>query len=200
MTTTIQQNRYDQLLRRVGGIIGPGSKVAEVVTDLFPMIDVENVPGELLVLGGTRMAWGGVTQAAFAGLNNQVALFNPPDSGHLITVTRLDITSSNTQKIAMGIVDVELTAVPSEQFRDSRMGLALLPVGRLGITTAAAGAPLNWLSQLIANVDNIIRDDNGLAVLSPGFGLQLTTLTQNSTFNTGWMWRERAAERSELLL
>ncbi len=48
MGQELQQNRYDQLIRRVGGIIGPGSKVVEALGELFPVIDVENVPGELL--------------------------------------------------------------------------------------------------------------------------------------------------------
>jgi len=200
VTDTIQQNRWDQLLRRVGGIIGPGSKVGSVVTDLFPMLDVERVPGELLALGGTRICFGGTSQAAFAGLTDQAQLFNPADSGTIITVTRLDITTSNTQKIAMGIVSAVLTPVANEQFRDSRL-FGPLPVGAFSIATAAAGDPINqWASQVLANGTQAIEPKNGIAVLTPGFGLQVTTITQQTTLNIGWWWRERPAEQSELTL
>jgi len=56
--TELQQNRYDQLLRRVGDLKGPGSKVNDVLQELFPTIDVENVPGELLFLMGTHIGLG----------------------------------------------------------------------------------------------------------------------------------------------
>ena len=36
----LQQSRYDQLLRRVGDLKGPGSKVNDVLHELFPMFDL----------------------------------------------------------------------------------------------------------------------------------------------------------------
>jgi len=200
VTDTLQQNRYDQLLRRVGGIIGPGSKVGSVVTDLFPMIDVENVPAELYALMGTKMGWGGANQAAFAGLVNRVQLFNPAGSGLLVTVTRMDITSATGQNIAMGLVDTELTNVPSEQLRDGRQFASPLPAAQLRIDTIAGAAPLNWRSQLLGGRPFTILDKQGIAVLSPGTGLQLSAIAQNTNLITGWMWRERPAEQSELTL
>jgi len=200
VTDTIQQNRYDQLLRRVGGIIGPGSKVGAVVGDLFPMLDVERVPGELLALMGTHLAWGGTNQAGFAALTNQAQLFNPVDSGLLITVTRVDINSSSSQPIGMGVVTTFLTPVPNEHFRDGRLG-DTLPAGQLAINTAAAADPANqWVGRFQSPDFFKLRDDNGLAVLSPGTGLQITSFTVNTTLQIAWMWRERPAEQSELNL
>ncbi len=200
MTDTLQQNRYDRLMRRVGGIIGPGSKVGAVIADLFPTLDVENVPAELLALMGTNLAWGGTNQAGFAALTNQAQLFNPVDSGFLITVTRVDINSSSSQPIGMGVVTVPLTPVPNEHFRDGRLG-DTLPVGSFGIATAAAADPTDqWVGRFQSPDFFKIRDDNGIAVLSPGTGLQITSFTVNTTLQIAWMWRERPAEQSELTL
>ena len=52
----VQQNRWDQLIRRVSGSIGPGSRVSETLSELLPVMDVERVPGELLRLMGTDVA------------------------------------------------------------------------------------------------------------------------------------------------
>jgi len=201
MTDTLQQTRYDRLLRRVGGIIGPGSKVGAVIADLFPMIDVERVPGELLALMGTRLAWGSTNQAGFVALVNQAQLFNPVGSGMLITVTRLEATSGNTQRLAMGVVDVALTSVPTEQFRDGRLGIAQLPVGQLRIATAAAQAPQNFIFAGVGPATpSVLSDDNGIVTLPPGTGLQISNLTVQTTLFCSWMWRERPAEQSELTL
>lgn len=200
MTEPLQQTRYDHLIRRVGGIIGPGSKVASAVGDLFPMIDVERVPGELLALMDTRVAWGGASQGAVAGLINRIQLFNPAGSGMLITVSRIDVTSDSINIIAMGLVDTQLTNVPNEQYRDGRLGIANLPVGLLQIDTQAAAAPVNWLMQIGSFQPRPIRDENAVAVLTPGTGLRLSTSFVNASLATGWMWRERVAEQSELNL
>jgi len=200
VTDTIQQNRYDQLIRRVAGIVGPGSKVSNAIGDLFPMIDVENVPGELLALMGTRLAWMGTNQPAFAGLVNITQLFNPADSGHLITVTRIDVASQSTQLIVMGLVTVEQTALGGEQFRDGRFELATPPVGQVRIGTQVAPGPVNWQFLVGAFNPHIVQEDNGICVLPPGVGLQITTANQNTSLFTGYLWRERPAEQSELNL
>jgi len=188
-------------MRRVGGIIGPGSKVGAVIADLFPTLDVERVPGELLALMGTRVCWGNTNQAGFAGLNNQAQLFNPPDSGTLITVTSVRASSGNTQRLGLGVVDTFLTAVGSEQFRDGRFGVGSLPVGALAIATQVAQFPQNYLFAVVGpNIPSILESENGLCVLPPGFGLQISTLTVATTQFVSWMWRERPAEQSELTL
>jgi len=121
--TELQQNRYDQLLRRVGDLKGPGSKVNDVLQELFPTIDVENVPGELLFLMGTRIGWGGASKAAAAGKKAAIQLFNPIGSGQLVTVSTVIVTGNNTQIISWGLSTSALatnTGVP--RLRDSRTG------------------------------------------------------------------------------
>ena len=85
--TELQQNRYDRLLRRVGGLIGAKSMVNDALGELFPMLEVENVPGELLALLGTQLGWCSASLGPSVGNFNHHQLFNPADSGVVITVT-----------------------------------------------------------------------------------------------------------------
>lgn len=201
MTTEIQQNRYDALLRRVGGLIGPGSKVSEVLAELFPMIDVENVPGELLILAGTRICMGGGSQSAVALEAPRWQLFNPADSGMLITLTRITISANTTTNHRWGRSNVSLAApIATEVFTDTRNPVANLPVGQVHQETNTALASGTNQAQSLANRATIIDNQNGICVLSPGFGFEVGTAGLNLAAACGFNWRERVAEPSELNL
>ncbi len=198
MTDVIQQNRYDRLLRRVGGIIGPGSKVGNVVTDLFPMIDVERVPGELLLLGGYVTGWGATNAAGVAAMVPQSQILNPADSGMLITVTRAIIDSSNAQQLFFGLsATVLATATAIERSRDGRVGLAQRTVGQVRLATNAVATPVTGRIRIVAG-PVVLEDDNGLAVLPPGVAFTVSGAQQNTSLTCTYFWRERPAESSEL--
>lgn len=197
----LQQNRYDQLIRRVGGIIGVGSMVSEAIGELFPMIDVERVPGELLALMGTGIAWGRVIAAADVGENTRVQLFNPEGSGKIIAVSSLYVQAAAADAIEMGILGVALTSLSAvPRFRDSRFGTTLLPVGELRQDTNVGATPATFRVHALDTVFTKIEDTNGVAVLTPGFGLVLSTVSVNRSLRASFVWRERAAEPSELNL
>ena len=200
MPSELQQNRYDQLIRRVGGIIGPGSKVSEAISELFPMIDVENVPGELLALMGTRMVLGNTNRGQQAAEHARGQLFNPADSGTIITLTTLSARSDSAQLIQMGIVDTPLVTLNvTRAARDSRWDLTSAVVGQMREDNDAALEPAaSFVARIGTAESTIFQDPNGLAVLSPGFGFQVTTTVVNTRITLGFMWRERAAEQSEL--
>lgn len=199
MSQELQQNRYDRLIRRVGGLIGVGSKVSEVIGELFPMIDVENLPGELFVLAETRLGMGAVTNAGFAALQNHHQLFNPVDSGQIITISHINIMSNATQLIRYGLVTVPLAAaITNRQFRDSRLPIGPNTLGELRGAQLAATTPNVGRIAVIANTNNVLEDRNDIAVLGPGTGFELLTESVNSSFLTSFFWRERAAEASEL--
>lgn len=196
----IQQTRYDHLLRRVAGLIGPGSKVGDAITELLPTIDVENVPGELLALMGTRVALGHTTETGVAAVNQRSQLFNPEGSSTIITLTTLFVETANVQRIQFGLVDTALTTLSNVRaFRDSRLPLGPVTVGQIRTDTDAAIEPVGSFGFVAAVNESIaISDPNGVAVLSPGFGLQVTTATVNTNLIVGYLWRERPAEQSEL--
>lgn len=201
MGQELQQGRYDQLLRRVGGIIGPGSKVSEVLGELFPVLDVESVPLELFLLMRTAVGAGGRSSGATPAMHNRIQLFNPVDSGKLITVTHVAVSANTTQEIHYGTVDAPLATNTSVQrFFDTRLGITAQPTGQIRFGVSAAIAPSVARFHTELNISTFLDSDVGIAVISPGFGFQFTTTVVNTLLRVAFRWKERAAEQSELNL
>lgn len=201
MTNEIQQTRYDRLLRRVAGIIGPGSKVSEVLTELFPTIDVENVPSELLLLMGTRGAFGGGTITSPGGQSPKMGLFNPAESNTIITLTDVVFaTASGTHTIRWGLNVNELaTQIQTQVFTDTRNPLTNLPVGRVSTESEAALANATGQTRLLANTPFSLGGKNDLTNLRPGIGFEIGIAAVATTIHVTFYWRERPMETSELL-
>ena len=200
VTTEIQQNRYDQTLRRVGGLVGPGSKVSEVLAELFPMFDVENVPAELQILGGTALAWRGTDITAAAGLVNASQLENPPGSAKLITVTKLIISVDMVAKLVLTTAAAQLANTNGlGQFLDPR---AAGPGGgsAVGNTRIETGLTVNpgITIRLLSNTTITIEEPKGIVVLPPDSRLTIGTSAAQARMMVAYFWRERVAERSEL--
>ena len=201
MTTEIQQNRYDQLLRRVCGMIGTGSKVAEGLSELFPTIDVERVPAELLILMGTRTCMGGGTITGAAGQAGKAQLFNPVDSGMLITLTDIHISCGVNTTVRWGVANQILGGhIQTQRFTDTRKSFTQLPVGQVHQLSAVALAPATNQTRVLAVTDLWIQTKGAIAILSPGHGLTVGVDENATTIFFGFNWRERPAEPSELEL
>jgi len=199
VTTDLQTFRYDQLLRRVGGIIGPGSKVKEVIPELFPMLDVERVPIELLWLSGWRVAWGGVTSAAIAAEFPKVELFNPVGSGKMFSVTDFNVSAPVLTVLTWTTTNVSFpVTVSPEKLRDTRRGAFEKPTGQIRTLSSAGQTVATNVTRLISNVPFHFRDDNGIAVLFPGTGLELGGNVAADSISANFVWRERIIEPSEL--
>jgi len=196
--TEIQQGRYDALLRRAADLKGPGSKVNDVLEELFPTIDVENVPGELLWLMGTRMCMGGGTEAAIANEAGRVQLHNPAGSGYIITITSVHFATQSASTIRWGLRNVSYAEpLQTEIFRDHRGGLSS-PVGQIHSQTSVALANAQGQTRINAAVDFELKDPNGVAVLSPNTGWEIGNGAVNTAVFFAIYWRERIAEPSEL--
>ncbi|MEE8540006.1 MAG: hypothetical protein V3S54_09320 [Woeseiaceae bacterium] len=194
----LQQARYDQLIRRVGALYGGGSKVVEVLPELFPVIEVENTTPELLAFLGWRLAWQNIQQNAVALQTSAVQLSNPAGSGMIASVTQIIVRTATPE-----ILQVEVTptlfvsAAIRGLFRDSRLGGDRATALELrSDPDIATGAGLRLLTE--ANVESHIRDDNGFCVLTPGSALQVGTVNDNVALPVNFFWRERVAEPSEL--
>lgn len=202
MPSEIQQNRYDQLIRRVGGIVGPGSKVSEALTELFPVIDVERVPGELLVLGGTFLCFGGSLITSIAAQFPEFQLFNPAGSGKIVTLTTLEVSSSATTSVRVNVEPVALGGgIGTEKFRDTRLGTgapAGLPSAQVRTASSAATTGSFGTLRMLADTQIAVTDPNGLFVLAPGTGVNFGGAVALSTLRFMLFWRERVAEQSEL--
>lgn len=198
----LQQNRYDQLLRRLGNLKGPGSKVSDVISELFPMIDVERVPAELLILAGTAIAFRGTNIAAAAGLENASQLHNPPGSGKVLTVTQVIVSLSTASTVNVTLAEPLLANSNGfGEFRDSRAAgdVPAAAVGNTRIETGESTQP-GMSIRLVANESFVLRDDNAIAVLLPNDQLTIGTNAQGETLTVAYLWREREAEPSELNL
>ena len=198
MSTTIQQTRYDRLLRRVAAMIGPDAKVGEVIPDLMPTLDVESVPMELLLPMGTKTGFGSTTLTSGAGNRSRSQIFNPLESGVLATVTTVMLSSLKAQLIGMNIDPVQIGGVPFiRKTRDLRQAI----IGNTVCTIQAenGGSTTNELAfRVEAGVTFVIQDPNGIAVLGPGSGLEFATFSLQSTLDVSYFWRERVAQLSEL--
>jgi len=201
--TEIQQNRWDRLIRRAGNIVGGGSQVNDTLNELFPVIDVERVPGELLALMGTRIAFGGSSVAAGAGLRPQIQIFNPVGSGAIITVTRLIMSPSATTTLQWNTSLAAFTTLTARgTLRDTRLRTpaANASIAEIRVQSSAVPVGLIGTARILANTVLTVEDENSVAVLSPGFGLACDTGTVAITLNAAFYWRERTAEPSELNL
>ena len=201
MTTELQTDRYDKILRRTGGIIGPGSKVAEVLTELFPMFDVENLPAELYLLGGTKLGFGGGFQRAVAAQAGRAQLFNPADSGVIATLTSVIVSRGGAGPIRWGLRGAAIAvAIDTQLLRDRREVLPTQPIVVVRSDTSATLANATGQVDILNNTAFILTDANGLAVLPPGQGFEIGNETVNADFRFVFYWRERPALDSELNL
>lgn len=200
MSAELQQTRYDQLIRRVGGIVGPGSKVSEALSELFPVIDVENVPGELLWLGGTRIGMGAATVTAAAGETPRIQVFNPVGSNKIATVTQALFFSTVTSIARLAITSTPLTTgTGTELMRDTRRGVAQRPVCQIRSDSTVAFTDANIFTRALANTNIFIKDDNGVVVLLPGTGFEVGNEARATSLFATFFWRERDALESETL-
>jgi len=198
VTNEIQQTRYDRLMRRVGGIIGPGSKVSEVLTELFPTLDVESVPGELLFLTGWQLGFGGGSITPGAGDVQKFQVVNPADSGKLVVVTRAIITGTANTSYSMNVTATLFVSAPgTETKRDTREGVGQT-VAQVREESSAVLTSPNFVMLRGTRAPMDLQDNNGLAVLSPGFAFEIGNNTGAQQTAVGFFWRERTAELSEL--
>jgi len=199
MPFDLQQTRYDQLVRRVGGVIGPGAKVAEVLPELFPVIDVERVPGELLVLGATRICTGSENEGPTVGLLSRVQLFNPADSGFLVTISSMTFASTTGENIRWNIETAAIGGLSTNKaFRDGRLTGTTRPVAEVRSDATGAATVRSWQTQIASSRPITLTDENGVAVLAPGTGLTVQGGTNNANLFVSFLWRERVALEAEL--
>ena len=198
--TKIQQGRYDQLLRRVADLKGPGSKVNDVLEELFPIFDVENRNAELALIGGWRLAMGSTVLPGVAANLRFGELRNPADSGYLIVPTRIWISPGSTQNVEWELIGepalTEFTV--TARVLDTRLGVTSSPVGQIRSSTQVAGAAGFGNFFLVTGTPFPFQDDGGICVLAPGSGIVFANTTVNTSLTLQFLWRERIAEPSEL--
>lgn len=163
------------------------------------MIDVERVPGELLILGKINICFGGGFIVAAAGQAPTGQLFNPADSGIIATVSSFTIAINGISTIGWGRTNTPVgAAIGTETFRDTRHPLTEAPVCDVRqVSAVAVGSGTNQAR--VANGDTFSNsDENGVIVLAPGTGFDVGSQQNAQTLFYSFYWRERVAEPSEL--
>ncbi len=201
MANDLQQTRYDQLVRRVGGIIGPGSKVAEALPELFPMIDVENVPGKLLLLGGTRLCMGRTSTAGGGAGNFGIHLLrNNAGSGVVATLTALVVGFGVGSNFNLGPTENSGTPGGTRAFVDGRVfgeGTALIT--QQDNNSLVTGSLFGTIT---ADAQGFVYFEvpKALGIITPGNAFSVSNATANEALRVTWFWRERQALESEFNL
>jgi len=164
------------------------------------MFDVENMPMELMFLNRNVAAMGSTLLAGVAAQIPKIQLFNPVDSGTLVTVTSVWISVETQSFVEMDLTDVALATSVATKVRDTRAGFQALALAELRSISSAGGIPTSWGTELIANTPLHVFDPNGVCVLAPGTGLNVDTAETNRALRVSFFWRERVAEPAELNL
>jgi len=194
----LQTARYDRLVRRVGGIIGPGSKVTEALSELFPMLDLENLPHELLALSNTQTVFSTLIVQPVAAEFSQAQLFNPGGSSTIVIPSSVWIAGSSGG-VAWELTETQISPGGfSGQFRDTRSGFGLESAGKVSADTNAVLIGQRGRLNVLGTESFHLWDDNGIAVLAPGTGIIFSQATVNTSLIVTFFWREREALQSEL--
>jgi len=202
MTYEVQQTRWDRLIRRVSGSIGPGSRVSETLSELFPVLDVERVPGELLVLSGTNLAFGAAVVTGAAGEIPNAILFNPAASGNVLTITGISVGSDIADRIRMELITgISGSGIATQAFRDGRLiDPNNVPVGNVRTLSNPSQLAGRVDFPVVADTPVFVSDPNGIAVVSPDTSFRVGSVTIATTIVVTFFWRERPAQESELSL
>jgi len=198
MTYEVQQTRWDRIVRRVTGSVGPGSRVSETISELMPVVDLERIPSELLLLGGTQIVFGQSLAPAVAATFPYVSVLNPVNSGNLLTITSAQLFSNTAGLLNISLTQNVLPVAGTQSIRDGRRGITGVPVGQALIDNNLVAGGLRSRLRILASIPFFWQDPNDLAVLSPGTALLISHTAANVTLEAQWMWRERPAEESEL--
>jgi len=196
--TEIQQNRWDQLVRRAANVVGGASQVNDTLNELFPIFDVENMPIELFALGNISVATGGSLLVISAGDINKHQLFNPADSGALLVLTTVIFNCSVATRLELAITSAALADdVGNVIPRDTRKGVTARVVGQNRSEQSAAGLAPHVQIRVEQNVSFTLQDPDGLFVIFPGDGVTAAPVTAAQQSLCQFFWRERAFEPAE---
>lgn len=195
----IQQNRWDQLIRRAANIVGGGSQVNDTLNELFPTLDVETLNAELVLLSTWHLAHGATDIPGLAATINHSQLFNPVGSGNIIVPTRISIKTSANQEIRYALQSSALTDfTANNELFDSRLGVATAPVGQTRSVQQAGGLALFGEVFVQANVSYVFDIPLGMCVIAPGTGLNFANTSNNVAMIIDYQWRERVAQPAEV--
>lgn len=192
MTSDVQTGRWDNLLRRVAGMQGPGSKMREIVPSAVPVFPLEGGPHDLQLIGGKFSFISTLRFTPAVGFAASILLINPSASGKLIVVDQVLLTSSlaGMGNLSIGVIaGVVNTVIPTQ--RDGRI-VSPHPVARLHELSLVA----TNLRQFTVGPTTVVRDMGW--TISPNRALSFRSDIIDAVTDVAFVFSERVAEPSEL--
>ena len=194
----IQTGRLENFVRRWASIKGGGSVLSETLNEVFPVLDLENLTPENLLLAGIQLVAGESDVTGGVAQNGGVQIQNPVGSGNLLVVTKAAVLTGTTQLISYGASNALFVgAGATSRNRDTRNrddfnGAALIR------TNTNANTEFHGRLR-VSSAENLeITDPNALAVLAPGTGFTVVSVTNNTLIRVSFFAYLRRAEPSEL--
>ena len=163
------------------------------------MIDVENVPAELLLLSGSRLCSGTASLAANAGFFGQLFLRNPANSGVIARLMVIEIIIS-AQTVFFGPTQNSSVALGGEAFLDTRVFGEGTTLKLEGNNNFLAPNVNFWQQRSLLDLTLSYRPPVAISVIAPGAAFSFGPALANQSITASWMWIERTAEPSELNL
>jgi len=208
MTTPLQITRYDRVVRRLMNLVGQPSIVTGVLEDVFPIIDLENLQPDAWRWAGWNICAVGDFVGGGAGNTTRISLDNPPDSGHVIVLTKLIVASDLGQDLRGSLADVAARAPTAvANFRDTRTDpTTQVPVGQLFGEIAIAVPPEPEVMRLpvsttggvgAVGIHLILDVSDGVVVLGPGTQFRIRAFLPDSGITASFWWRERPLDPAE---
>ncbi len=199
MTSPLQINRYDRLVRRLGNIVGESAIVTGVLPDVFPVIDVEKLATDGWALAGWRPAMGGGIITASAGNNAKVQFTNPAGSGSIAVIETVQVSNNFSGGVGYNIHDALLSVLAvSDRWRDRRFATLNRPVCKVRVEDSL-GLPIvaPMSIRLLANTTYDWMPPQGFMTLIPGSAVAFQAITVATQLNVNFWWRERPIEPAE---
>ena len=194
----VQTGQFDNLIRRLYSIKGGGSELSETLGDLFPTLDLENLPIELLLLRGWHTFARHATQIAVAAQATALQLLQPDGRTSIVVVDKIVINSELGGDISIGTNLGLFPVTISTRRTDTRNPVLDMSNAQIGGTNNAGFGATGGLLNLAAGVDREFEVPHGLAVLGPGGAFSVVSSTVDSDLSVSFFGRERDAEPSEL--
>lgn len=196
MSSELTGGRYDNFVRRLGNLQGPGSKLTEIVPSAMPVLPVEGQPHELKRLARINTFQNGAITASGAGVSGYLKLRNPVGSGMIVTLRQMIVSFADTSTDwLLGITPVTAggsTLSTSYVRRDSRCD------------TSSAANLITQQTTASGNTNAVRSTATGAVTfpldftILPGFEFVYEVLVTNKLTWPLLFWEERQAEASEL--
>jgi len=194
----LQTARLENFIRRWGSIKGGGSVLSETLGDVFPVLDLENLTPENQLTAGWTLFWARINVLGAVAKLGAASLINPVNSGSIVVCEKIIVNASGADAYLLSVNDTLLTQTLNTSPRDSRVGTDFIGNAVLGASTDTTSPTHSVVIRAQAGIDREFELPNGLAVLSPGFQLQVTASTTNTQMFHSFFGRVRLAESSEL--